>query len=69
MSFGDYSFAGGHVGIAHIMRLKCTRNLAKYIPDMSPRKTRPTTKQNRAQKRGEQGQTQIKSPHLHEALT
>ena len=69
MSFGDYSFAGGHVRIAHKMSLKCTRNLAKYIPDISPRKIRPTTKQNRAQKRGEQGQTQIKSAHLREATT
>ena len=49
MSFGDYSFVGGHIGIAHKMILKCTRNLAKYIPDMSSRETRPTTKQIRAQ--------------------
>jgi len=49
MSFGDYSFAGGHVGIAHKMSLKCTRNLAKYIPDISPRETRPTTKEIKAQ--------------------
>jgi hypothetical protein len=31
------------------MSLKCTRNLTKYIPDMSPRETRPTTKLIRAQ--------------------
>jgi len=50
MSFGNYSFTGGHVGIAHKMSLKCTRNIAKYIPDMSPRETRPTTKQKRVHK-------------------
>ena len=58
MSFGDLPYAGGYVGITHKMSLKCTRNLAKYKPNMSPRETRLTTKQNRAQKRGEQGHTQ-----------
>ena len=50
MSFGDLPYAGGYVGITHKMSLKCTRNLAKYIPDMSPRETRPTTKQKRVHK-------------------
>ena len=50
MSFGDSSFLGGYVRIAHKMSLNYTRNLAKYIPDMSPRETRPTTKQKRVHK-------------------
>ena len=49
MSFGDSSFIGGHVGIGHKMSLKYIRNLAKYIPDISPRETRPTTKEIKAQ--------------------
>ena len=56
MSFGNYSFAGGH-GIAHKMSLKCTKNLAKYIPDMrqgrqgpQPSKLGPRTTGEQAQK-------------------
>jgi hypothetical protein len=37
MSFGDYSFARGHVGIAHKMSQKYTRNTIKYAFDKRPR--------------------------------
>jgi hypothetical protein len=41
MSFGDYSFAGGQVRIAHKKSLKCAQNLEKYISDMHPRGKAP----------------------------
>ena len=63
MSFGDYSFAGGHVGIAHKMSLKCTRNLAKYTSDMSPRGDSP---QNPIESRSEgmENKAKIQPYHL-----
>ena len=60
MSFGDCSFAGGHVGITQEMCLKYTRNITKQPPGMSQRGRRPTTRQIRAQPVEKEDETQTK---------
>jgi hypothetical protein len=56
MSFGDYSFARGHVGITQKMSLKYTRSTTKHISDMSPRGSKSINRQIRAHTSGEQAQ-------------
>ena len=60
MSFGDCSFAGGHVGITQEMCLKYTRNITKQPPGMSQRGRRPTSRQIRAQPVEKEDETQTK---------
>jgi hypothetical protein len=53
MSFGDYSFVGGHDGITQKISLKYTRNTTLQMTDMSPRGDGPLTNRIKARKRGE----------------
>jgi hypothetical protein len=57
MSFGDSSFAGGHVRITQKMCLKYMRNTTIQTSDMSPRGEGPVTRQIRAQSGGEKVQS------------